>query len=157
MISPLIALSLSLAPMGSGSVWDRLAECESGGNWSLDSTFDGGLQFAPSVWTNMGGPTPYAYQATRSQQIAVAQRLWEIQGWGAWPGCARALGLYGTDPTQDSSRVDAQTDAPEIEPGQPSLMALAVEGSVCDTPGRVVLDGPDFACWLIADALPVTE
>src|SRR5262245_24201014 len=112
----LFAIVLALAPMGDGSIWDRLAQCESGGNWSLNSTFDGGLQFSPSTWTAMGGPTQYAYQASRTQQIAVAQRLWEIQGWGAWPGCANKLGLWGSNPTQDSSRVDAQNDAPEIEP-----------------------------------------
>ena len=64
----------------------------------------------------MGGPTQYAWQASRAQQIAVAQRLWEVQGWGAWPGCARKLGLYGINPTQQTSQVDAINDAPEIDP-----------------------------------------
>lgn len=80
-----------------GTVWDRLAECESGGNWSYNggSGYDGGLQFAPSTWRAMGGTeyADYAWQATRAQQIVIAERTLEAAGWGAWPGCSRQLGL----------------------------------------------------------------
>jgi hypothetical protein len=82
--------------VSAGSVWDRLAQCESGGNWSLNvGAFDGGLQFAPSTWTAMGGDefAQYAWQATRAEQIVVAERTLAAAGWGAWPGCARKLGL----------------------------------------------------------------
>jgi Transglycosylase-like domain len=78
------------------SVWDRLAECESGGNWSINTgAFDGGLQFLPSTWRSMGGTqyAPYAWQATREQQIAIAEKTLAAGGWGQWPGCARKLGL----------------------------------------------------------------
>ncbi|MGH3923381.1 MAG: transglycosylase family protein, partial [Pseudonocardiaceae bacterium] len=80
----------------SGSVWDRLAQCESSGRWSLNvGTFDGGLQFLPSTWRAYGGTryAPSANLATREQQIAVAERVLAGQGWGAWPACARKLGL----------------------------------------------------------------
>jgi hypothetical protein len=78
------------------SIWDRLAQCESGGNWSSNvGTFDGGLQFHPGTWRAYGGTqyAPAANQATREQQITVAQRVLAAQGWGAWPACSRKLGL----------------------------------------------------------------
>lgn len=79
-----------------GSVWDRLAQCESGGNWSINrGTFDGGLQFLPSTWRAYGGTNyaPSADRATREQQIAIAERVRAGQGWRAWPACSRKLGL----------------------------------------------------------------
>ncbi|MET0786495.1 MAG: transglycosylase family protein [Paenisporosarcina sp.] len=79
------------------TVWDRLAECESGGNWSYNgsSGYDGGLQFLPSTWVANGGRdfAEYAWQATREEQIIVAERLRAIVGWSAWPACSRKLGL----------------------------------------------------------------
>jgi peptidoglycan hydrolase CwlO-like protein len=77
-------------PAPSGDVdWDAIAECESGGNWSLDSTYDGGLQFHPDTWLGYGGGAyaRYAWQATREQQIAIAERVLDGQGPGAWPNC----------------------------------------------------------------------
>ena len=80
-----------------GSVWDRLAQCESGGNWSINTGngFTGGLQFVRSTWLGMGGAqyAPDAYLATREQQIDIATRVLASQGWGAWPGCSSMLGL----------------------------------------------------------------
>ena len=81
----------------SGSVWDSLAQCESGGNWSINTGngFYGGLQFVQSTWVAMGGQqyASHAHLASRSAQIAVAERVLAAQGWGAWPGCAARLGL----------------------------------------------------------------
>jgi resuscitation-promoting factor RpfB len=76
-------------------VWYRLAQCESGGRWHLDSTYDGGLQFHPDTWRRWkpSGYPEYAYQATPDQQITVGKRLQSARGWGAWPSCARKLGL----------------------------------------------------------------
>lgn len=80
-----------------GSVWDAIAQCESNGNWSINTGngFSGGLQFAPSTWAGLGGTeyAPEAWQATREQQIAVAQKVQASQGWGAWPACTAKLGL----------------------------------------------------------------
>ena len=72
-------------------VWDRLAQCESGGRWNLDGRYDGGLQFHPDTWRANGGTefAAYAHQATREQQITVAQRLRDRAGWGSWPHCSR--------------------------------------------------------------------
>jgi len=79
---------------GGGTVWDRVAECESGGNWSINTGngYYGGLQFALQSWRATGG-TGYPHQASRSEQIRRAEILLDMQGWGAWPACSAQLGL----------------------------------------------------------------
>ncbi|MFC4397768.1 transglycosylase family protein [Arthrobacter sedimenti] len=78
------------------STWDALAQCESGGNWSINTGngFSGGLQFTSSTWSAYGG-TGSPQNASREQQIAVAERVQASQGWGAWPSCSSQLGLSG--------------------------------------------------------------
>jgi resuscitation-promoting factor RpfA len=82
---------------GSNTVWDRLAQCESSGQWRINTGngFFGGLQFLPATWTGFGGGAfaPRADLATREQQIIVAERVLAKQGWNAWPECSRKLGL----------------------------------------------------------------
>jgi len=83
--------------VGDGSVWDALAQCESNGNWAMNSGngFYGGIQFMHSTWVNMGGRdfAEYPHEATREQQIEVAERLLAAYGWGQWPACSSKLGL----------------------------------------------------------------
>ncbi|PMC63339.1 resuscitation-promoting factor [Corynebacterium xerosis] len=83
--------------VANGSVWDALAQCESGGDWHIDTGngYSGGLQFHPQTWTAHGGGqyAPTAGQASREQQIAVAEKVQASQGWGAWPACSASLGL----------------------------------------------------------------
>ena len=84
------------APTPSGDRWDQLAQCESGGDWSIDlgTGFSGGLQFANSTW-NANGGLKYAAragQANREQQIDIAERVLAESGWRAWPGCSRKFG-----------------------------------------------------------------
>lgn len=89
------------APATSGAVpastWDALAQCESSGNWSASTGngYYGGLQFHPQTWAAHGGHAyaPNAHQASRGQQIAVAERVLQSQGWGAWPSCSAQIGL----------------------------------------------------------------
>ena len=78
------------------SVWDSLAQCESGGNWAISTGngYSGGLQFSPGTWAAYGGAGSAA-SASREQQIAVAEKVQAGQGWGAWPSCAAQLGLTG--------------------------------------------------------------
>lgn len=78
------------------NTWDALAQCESGGNWSTNTGngYTGGLQFSSSTWAAYGG-TGSAADASREQQIAVAEQVQASQGWGAWPSCAAQLGLSG--------------------------------------------------------------
>lgn len=90
------------APIGSLApppwvVWDDLAMCESTYRWNVNTGngYYGGLQFHPRTWQSFGGHefAPNAHQASREQQIHVAVKVQQVQGWGAWPGCARKLGL----------------------------------------------------------------
>jgi hypothetical protein len=75
--------------------WNAVAQCESGGNWDINTGngFYGGLQFTSSTWLAFGGAAyaPRADLAARSQQIAVAERVLADQGAGAWPTCGRHL------------------------------------------------------------------
>ena len=79
------------------SVWDSVAQCESGGNWSINTGngFYGGLQFTAQTWRAYGGSAyaAYANQASREQQIAIAQKVLAGQGPGAWPVCSQRAGL----------------------------------------------------------------
>lgn len=94
---PTTAAPAPAPAVSNGDTWDRLAQCESGGNWAMNTGngYSGGLQFSDSTWRSAGG-TRYAaqaWQASREQQIAVGEVVRSSQGWGAWPGCARKLGL----------------------------------------------------------------
>lgn len=77
-----------------GSVWDRLADCESSGNWAANTGngFYGGLQFTLSSWRAVGG-SGLPSNASRAEQIMRAEKLQAIQGWGAWPVCSVKVGL----------------------------------------------------------------
>jgi hypothetical protein len=88
------------APVASydgGTVWDQLAQCESGGNWAINTGngYYGGLQFSYGTWLGYGGGefAEYAHLATREQQIIVAERLHAARGFAPWPACSAKLGL----------------------------------------------------------------
>lgn len=76
-----------------GTDWDAVAQCESGGNWHTNTGngFHGGLQFTPSTWRSYGGQGA-PESASREQQIAVAERVKQGQGMGAWPVCGHRGG-----------------------------------------------------------------
>lgn len=82
------------APVASGGVWDQIAACESGGNWSTNTGngYYGGLQFSLSTWRAVGG-SGLPSDASREEQIARAETVLARQGWGAWPACTARLGL----------------------------------------------------------------
>jgi LysM repeat protein len=85
----------STAPsVAGGSVWDRLAACESGGNWSINTGngYYGGVQFSLTTWRGVGGQG-YPHQNSREEQIYRAEILLARSGWGQWPHCASKLGL----------------------------------------------------------------
>jgi LysM repeat protein len=91
------------AQAASDNVWDRVAQCESGGNWTINTGngFQGGLQFTQSTWRSFGGSAfaSSANRATRSEQIAVAEKVLAGQGWGAWPVCSRKAHATGQPAT----------------------------------------------------------
>jgi len=91
--APLMAAGNASA--ATASEWDAVAQCESGGNWSINTGngYYGGLQFSASTWAAYGG-TQYAAQAnqaSKAQQIAVAEKVLASQGKGAWPVCGKGL------------------------------------------------------------------
>jgi LysM repeat protein len=86
---------VSNAPaVADGSVWDRLAACESGGRWNINTGngYYGGLQFSLSTWRAVGG-SGLPSDNTREEQIARAEILLARSGWGQWPACTAKLGL----------------------------------------------------------------
>ncbi|MGW3207137.1 transglycosylase family protein [Streptomyces sp. NPDC001135] len=90
------------AAAADNGVWDRIAQCESGGNWHINTGngYYGGLQFSAGTWRAYGGSAyaPTADQASRSAQIAVATKVQHAQGWGAWPVCSARAGASGAAP-----------------------------------------------------------
>jgi resuscitation-promoting factor RpfA len=107
-----LAGTASAAPQ---SAWDRLASCESGGNWSTNTGngYYGGIQFNATTWHRYGG-SGMPHQASKAQQIAVAERTLAAQGWGAWPACSRKMGLHGyaAEPGKSSAPVAKKASAP---------------------------------------------
>jgi uncharacterized protein YabE (DUF348 family) len=80
---------------GGSTVWDRLAQCESGGNWATNTGngYYGGLQFSLGTWRAYGG-SGLPSSASRTTQIAIATKIRDASGgYGAWPACAASLGL----------------------------------------------------------------
>lgn len=92
-----IASAQGASAATTSSVWDAVAQCESGGNWSINTGngFYGGLQFTTQTWNGFGGGkyAPNAHQATKAQQIEIAQKVLATQGPGAWPVCSQKAGL----------------------------------------------------------------
>ena len=89
-------VGMTTAEAATAEQWDNVAECESGGNWHINTGngYYGGLQFSYSTWLNYGGGK-YASRAdlaSRAEQIAIAEKVLQGQGWGAWPICSRYAG-----------------------------------------------------------------
>ncbi|GAA1405443.1 hypothetical protein GCM10009639_52370 [Kitasatospora putterlickiae] len=118
------ATSASAAP---ASAWDGVAKCESGGNWGISTGngYYGGLQFSPSTWRAYGGTAyaPQAHQASRAEQITVAEKVLAKQGPGAWPVCSARAGLSrgGAPPAV----ADTPAQAPQPAKQQPAKQAPA--------------------------------
>ncbi|MGH3971758.1 MAG: transglycosylase family protein [Pseudonocardiaceae bacterium] len=103
--------------------WDAIAQCESGGNWAIDTGngYSGGLQFKPSTWRANGGVGNPA-NATREQQIAVAERVLASQGIGAWPVCGKYAG--SNTPTRKQSTKPTTPDIPSVPPTVTGPMSM---------------------------------
>lgn len=146
-------MSMPAANAVDGATWDALAQCESGGNWSINTGngFYGGLQFTQQSWNGVGMSGSPA-TATRAQQIEAGERLLAIQGWGAWPACSAKLGLYGktgaaptyTEPTTVAAQSQTQqtytAPAAQAAPAAPAAQAApaAVEAPVAAAPAAPV-------------------
>ncbi|MEV7129993.1 transglycosylase family protein [Streptomyces sp. NPDC093260] len=118
--APLMAAGNASA--ATASEWDAVAQCESGGNWSINTGngFYGGLQFTNSTWAAYGG-TAYASRAdlaSKSQQIAVAEKVLAGQGKGAWPVCGK--GLSGASYSGDTSSSSSSSSSSGNDSGSSS-------------------------------------
>jgi LysM repeat protein len=95
-------VTATTASAASVSTWDAVAQCESGGNWSINTGngYYGGLQFSASTWAAYGGTqyAPTANEASQGQQIAIAEKVLASQGPGAWPVCGPKAGLSAGGP-----------------------------------------------------------
>ncbi|GAA2310403.1 LysM peptidoglycan-binding domain-containing protein [Streptomyces kunmingensis] len=109
-------------------VWDRIARCESGGDWHINTGngYFGGLQFSASTWRAFGGGAyaSTADRASKAQQIAVASKVQRVQGWGAWPTCSARAGAYGSAPAASAAepkavkRAQPKSVKPKLAPAQ---------------------------------------
>lgn len=105
---------MGMAPANAASddTWDQLAQCESGGDWSINTGngYFGGLQFDKQTWSSFGGDqyAPTADKASRAQQIEIAEKVQSSQGWNAWPACSSKLDLSGSGGSSGQSEQDQQ-------------------------------------------------
>ena len=135
-----VAGGLAAAPNASaaGSVWDRVAACESGGNWSINTGngYYGGLQFSRSTWSGFGGGAyaATANRATKAQQIAIAQRVLKVQGPGAWPTCGARAGLT-------RANGGAASGGSTASPARSSSSASRSTTRTAPAAGKLVVDG----------------
>ncbi|MEV7417934.1 transglycosylase family protein [Streptomyces sp. NPDC089919] len=145
--APIAALTLPLAtaaPASAASVatWDKVAQCESSGNWSINTGngYYGGLQFAASTWEAFGGTryAPYAHQATKKEQILVGEKVLAEQGVGAWGNCGPAAGLgsdhaepYPAEPELPQAKMNNLTGVGDLT-GDGKGELVAVEAATGD-------------------------
>jgi LysM repeat protein len=116
----LLAAATGTAQAADSGVWDRIAQCESGGNWHINTGngYYGGLQFSAGTWRAYGG-TAYAAtadKASKAQQIAVATKVQRAQGWGAWPTCSARAGASGSAPAASATTEAAPSKQPSKAP-----------------------------------------
>lgn len=127
--APLMAAGSASA--ATASEWDAVAQCEAGGNWSINTGngYYGGLQFSASTWAAYGG-TAYAAtadKATKAQQIEIAEKVLAGQGKGAWPHCGTGLSSAAYNGSGSSQSTEATPRATEEKPASRSAERPAAE------------------------------
>ncbi|MFD7242509.1 transglycosylase family protein [Streptomyces massasporeus] len=151
--APLMAAGNASA--ATASEWDAVAQCEAGGNWSINTGngYYGGLQFSASTWSGYGG-TKYAAtadQATKAQQIEIGEKVLAGQGKGAWPVCGKGLssaaytGGGSSDDSGSSSQSQSQQQSTESretqQPASRSDERPAAKKTVTTPTGKKVKKG----------------
>ncbi|QFZ16476.1 transglycosylase family protein [Saccharothrix syringae] len=136
--APLGLAAGTASAQGSGVNWDAVAACESGGNWAINTGngYYGGLQFLPSTWAANGG-SGMPNQASREEQIRVAENVLASQGIGAWPVCGpKGLGGGGSAPVRSAPVQQApvqQQQAPvqqaPVQQAAPAPVVVALPSS----------------------------
>ncbi|WP_329586980.1 transglycosylase family protein [Streptomyces sp. NBC_01362] len=144
---PLIAAASAGA--ATPDVWEKVAACESTGNWHINNGngYFGGLQFTRSTWAAYGGTVyaPRADLATKGEQISIAEKVLEAQGPGAWPGCSTKAGLSSrgdaadiTPQSQRTSHVKApgKTSPDRAATGNPTTKRTSAPATPTTIPGK---------------------
>jgi resuscitation-promoting factor RpfA len=128
------------------TVWDKVAQCESGGNWKINTGngYYGGVQFSARTWKAYGG-TGYASRAnlaTKAEQIAVARRVLAGQGRGAWPVCGRRAGLTRSNGKADRYATPTNPGVPTTTDAAPVVKkkAVAVQPAVVTAPSGKTIE-----------------
>ncbi|MEU7718556.1 transglycosylase family protein [Streptomyces tibetensis] len=152
-----VAVAAPLMAAGNASAattseWDTVAQCESGGNWSINTGngYYGGLQFSASTWAAYGG-TQYAStadKASKDQQIQVAEKVLASQGKGAWPVCGKGLsgastggGSSSDSGSSSQSQQSTETRQTEQQPASRSDERPAAKKTVTTPTGKKVKKG----------------
>jgi len=156
-------MSMPAANAVDGATWDALAQCESGGNWSINTGngFYGGLQFTQQSWNGVGMSGSPA-TATRAQQIEAGERLLAIQGWGAWPACSAKLGLYGKTGaaptyTEPTTTVAAQSQTQQTYTAPAAQAAPAAPAAPAAQAAPAAVEAPAAPAAPVAPAAPAVE
>lgn len=149
--APLMASGTASA--ATTSEWDTVAQCESGGNWAINTGngYYGGLQFSSSTWSAYGGSAyaATADQASKSEQITVAEKVLAGQGKGAWPSCGTGLssaaydgGTSDSSSSSSSSSSSEQSTTPSQQSSTPTATTKTAATKTVDTPtGKKVKKG----------------
>lgn len=159
------AASLAATPAANAApleAWDALAQCESGGNWAINTGngYYGGLQFSLSSWAAAGG-TGNPAAASKAEQIRVAENLLQMQGWGAWPSCAAKLNLYayGTSGAAATVAEAPAATTTTVAPQATQVTEVAAAPAVVETPA--VVEAPTAetapAAEVVAEAAPAAN
>ncbi|MGH8881129.1 MAG: transglycosylase family protein, partial [Stackebrandtia sp.] len=122
--------AFSAAPASASPDWDAIAKCESGGNWSINTGngFSGGLQFNPRTWAANGG-SGAAHNASREEQIRVAENVLRSQGIGAWPVCGKRAGGGHSAPVKKATKPAKKATKPvkQAAPAAPVTKPVTVQ------------------------------
>ncbi|GLF99318.1 transglycosylase family protein [Streptomyces yaizuensis] len=145
-------MGASTATAATAAEWDKVAQCESGGNWSINTGngYYGGLQFSASTWAAYGGTAyaPTADKASKSQQIAIAEKTLAGQGKGAWPKCGVGLSStpYGggstTAPVQQAPKQATKPAPQQQAPQQQAAPQQRAEAPVTRSAERAPAAAP---------------
>jgi len=155
-----LALGTGLA--SADTDWDELAQCESGGDWSINTGngFGGGLQFTDSTWEAFGGSGD-PEDAGREEQIAVAERVKAEQGMNAWPTCSKKTGNTDSSANSESSSSSSSSSSSDAESSSDSDSGSSAETEDVDTteaePAQAVSPAAPGTAYTVASGDTLSE
>ena len=148
--APVVPAALLAAPAAHADTdWDALAQCESGGNWSINTGngFGGGLQFTDSTWRAFGG-SGQPEDASRSEQIPVAERVKAEQGMNAWPTCSKKTG--NTDSSANTESDSGSSSSSDSESSDSSDSEGVRSSASTEKPAQPVAPAAPGAAHTVA-------